>query len=257
MDASNPQLYLCAGTQSSGSTLISWCFLQRADMDGYLDQRGDILPDIPPAIGKPLAWCKFTVNAFRLAEAKIHFEDEGWTVQPLLVVRDVRAVLNSLIRKRYGRNGVTAEEPPLRMRLRRFREDWYQFRQAGWATIRYESFVTDPQPTLRTACQQLSLPWDSGMLSWSKSRSDIAAPIHGNATFRQTRGQSLQQTVNPSLADLHVDNVPPTTSTGSSASSPSSTTPRAMSSTPPAPPPGKAPRAPSPAGKTPAAAAKS
>ena len=29
-------LYLCAGLQSGGTTLISWCFLQRSDMDGIL-----------------------------------------------------------------------------------------------------------------------------------------------------------------------------------------------------------------------------
>lgn len=203
------QLYLCAGTQSSGSTLISWCFLQRQDMDGYLDQRGDILPEIAPDIGKPLAWCKFTINCFRLSEAIIHFQDEGWTVHPLLVVRDVRAVLNSLIRKSYGRNGVTAEEPPLRMRLRRFKEDWMLFRANDWPMLRYESFVTEPESALRGVCEKLHLPWDPGMLDWSKQRSDIAAPVHGNATFRETRGDSLQETVNPSLAKLKVENIPP------------------------------------------------
>ena len=54
----------------------------------------------------------------------VGLEDEGWDVLPLLVVRDVRSVFRSLLGKDYGSNGITAEEPPLRMRLRRFEEDW-------------------------------------------------------------------------------------------------------------------------------------
>ena len=34
-------LYLCGGLQSSGTTLVSWCFLQRADMNGALDADND------------------------------------------------------------------------------------------------------------------------------------------------------------------------------------------------------------------------
>src|SRR5436305_1153439 len=113
-------LYLCAGLQSSGSTLVSWCFLQRADMDGVLDARFDHLPRIPTTLNAPLAWCKFTVACFRFSEVQHYLEDEGYVVHPLLVVRDVRAVFNSLIRKVYGRNGVTADDPPLRLRLERF-----------------------------------------------------------------------------------------------------------------------------------------
>src|SRR5579884_2021113 len=118
------ELYLCGGLQSSGSTLISWCFLQRGDMDGVLDARFYTLPQMPRPLNAPLAWCKFTVACFRFSEVQRYLEDEGWHVHPLLVVRDVRAVFNSLIRKSYGRNGVTADDPPLRLRLARFLEDW-------------------------------------------------------------------------------------------------------------------------------------
>jgi hypothetical protein len=209
MSHRRPILYLCAGTQSSGSTLISWCFLQRKDMDGFLDQRGDILPAIATSLAHPFAWCKFTINTFRLCEAKVHFEDEAWEVRPLLVIRDLRAVFNSLITKSYGRNGTTAEEPPLRMRLRRFKEDWELFRARGWPTIRYESFVTDPEPTLREICQKMSLPWDDGMVCWPKSMQDITALVHGNATFRESRGQNLLETLKPGLASIKTDNIPP------------------------------------------------
>jgi hypothetical protein len=202
-------LYLCGGLQSSGSTLISWCFLQRRDMDGFLDQRGDILANIPPTMGKPLAWCKFTINTFRFSEVRIHFEDEGWEVRPLLVIRDVRSVFNSLIGKSYGRNGVTGEEPPLRMRLRRFREDWDLFRANDWPIVRYESIVAEPEPTLRQACQKMELPWDEGMLSWPKTMADIAAPIHGNASFNSTREGNLLKTLNPGMAVIKTDSIPP------------------------------------------------
>src|SRR2546423_32706 len=60
-------LYLCAGLQSSGSTVVSWCFLQRADMDGVFDARNDILPDIPD-VTAPRAWCKITISSFRFSE---------------------------------------------------------------------------------------------------------------------------------------------------------------------------------------------
>lgn len=201
-------LYLCAGLQSSGSTVVSWCFLQRADMDGVFDARNDILPEVPD-VATPRVWCKMTVSSFRFSEMKAHYEDEGWEVRPLLVVRDVRAVFNSLLKKHYGSNGITAEEPPLRMRLRRFKEDWELFRRSGWPTIRYESLVVEPEATLRRAVEEMDLAWDEGMLSWPKRKDDLAAPRHGSPTFRQTLGGSFQETVNPSLAELRVGNVPP------------------------------------------------
>ena len=37
-------LILCGGLQSGGTTLVSYCFLQRADTDGVLDADNDLLP---------------------------------------------------------------------------------------------------------------------------------------------------------------------------------------------------------------------
>ena len=207
MPRSQP-LYLCAGLQSSGSTVVSWCFLQRADMDGVFDARNDILPDIPDVV-TPAAWCKITISSFRFSEMKAHYEDEGWQVRPLLVVRDVRAVFNSLMKKHYGSNGITAEEPPLRMRLRRFKEDWELFRRSDWPTVRYETLVVEPEPTLKTLVARMGLSWDDGMMSWPKQKDQIAAPRHGSPTFRASLGGSFAETVKPSLADLRVGNVPP------------------------------------------------
>jgi hypothetical protein len=151
------KLILCGGLQCSGSTLVSWCFLQRPDTDGFLDAGGDRLPEIPSDITAPYIWCKLTNSSFRFVEVMEHLADQGWQVVPLLVLRDVRAVFNSLVTKHYGSNGITAEEPPLRMRLRRFKRDWEEFQRQNWTTIRYESVVTDPEPTLRAACQKLDI----------------------------------------------------------------------------------------------------
>ena len=44
-----------AGLQSGGTTLISWCFLQRADTDGILDANNDVFADLPPSLPSPFA----------------------------------------------------------------------------------------------------------------------------------------------------------------------------------------------------------
>jgi hypothetical protein len=206
---SEPQrtLYLCGAPQSSGSTLVSWCFLQRGDTDGVLDARNDLIPTLP-AIAAPNAWCKFTVSSFRLLDLAGHFEDEGWAVRPVLVTRDLRAVLDSLITKPYGRNGVTAEEPPLRTRLRRFHQDWTRARREGWPVIKYEDFVADPESALRVACGQLGLAWDEAMITWPKSREQIAAPGHGSPTFRMSRGGNLGETLRPELCVPSAAHIP-------------------------------------------------
>jgi hypothetical protein len=201
-------VYLCGGTQSSGSTLISWCFLQRGDMDGILDADYDVLPRIPAQLSTPLAWCKFTIASFRFSEVASHLEDEGWRIKPLLVVRDVRAVFNSLVNKTYGRNGTTADDPPIRLRLRRFHEDWRLFRDRGWPMMRYEDFAAEPLRALRDACAALGLPWDEAMATWPKPLERIAVPDNGNVTFTQTRGVSLQESMKPTLAGMKTENVP-------------------------------------------------
>lgn len=203
----NPPLFLCGAPQSSGSTLVSWCFLQRADTDGVLDARNDLLPDVP-AVAAANAWCKFTVSAFRTLDVACHLADAGWGVRPLLVARDLRVVFDSLLTKPYGRNGVTAEEPPLRLRLRRFHRDWQRACREGWPVLRYESFVADPEGTLRLACEQIGLPWDPAMLTWPKDSSELAAGGHGSKTFRASRGHCLAETLRPELCAPHTAHIP-------------------------------------------------
>jgi hypothetical protein len=195
MGSDLPKLYLCAGLQCSGSTLISWCFLQRHDMDGVLDGEYDLLPRIAPNLGKPLTWCKTTISSFRLCELTRHYQDEGWEVYPLLIVRDVRDTWASLIAKPYGVNGFTAEDPPLRLRFRRFREDWERFRELSWPILRYEGLLADHENVLRETCRQLALSWDDSMLRWTKRAGEIADASRGSDSFRQTQGRDLAETL--------------------------------------------------------------
>jgi hypothetical protein len=189
------KLYLCGGLQSSGSTLVSWCFLQRGDMNGVLDGENDLLPQIDSGLGTPFAWYKTTVSCFRLSELAWHYQNQGWEVHPLLVVRDVRKVWESLLKKPYACDGITAEDPPLRLRLFRFNEDWSLFRRMGWPVLRYESLVESPEGTLRSACRALGLPWDPSMVTWPKSVCEIADGTWGSESFRGTRGNNLKDTL--------------------------------------------------------------
>jgi len=178
-------------------------------MDGVLDARFDHLPSVPENLSAPLPWVKFTIACFRFSDVMSHFQDEGWTVKPLLVVRDVRSVFNSLIQKKYGRNGITADDPPIRLRLRRFLEDWRLFRDRGWPVLRYEDFTKDPVKMLQWACEQYELPWDDAMARWPKKLEQIADPGFGNETFVLSRGSSLQATIKPSLATIKTEHTPP------------------------------------------------
>jgi hypothetical protein len=188
-------LCVCGGLQGSGATLVSWCFLQRADMNGVLDGDNDLLPWITHPSDGGTVWYKTTVSCFRLSELVEHFEDYGWEVRPLLVVRDVRRAWASLLAKPCARNGITAEDPPLRLRFRRFLADWELFRQKGWPILRFESFLADPRESLRQACGKLGLDWDEDMLRWPKSLGQIAYAERANQSFRAVRGENLAQTL--------------------------------------------------------------
>lgn len=188
-------LIVCAGLQSSGTSLVSYCFLQRSDTDGVLDAEYDLLPAIDPQLARPIAWFKTTICCFRLIEIAQHYRDAGWDVRPLLVVRDLRAVWTSLRNKAYGRNGITAEDPPLRMRLRRFVNDWRQFEKCGAAKLHYEDFVAAPAATLQQACDQLELPWDESMLTWPRPAAQLADRNSGNGSFWNSHGNGLLETI--------------------------------------------------------------
>ncbi|WP_456375561.1 hypothetical protein [Thiolapillus sp.] len=186
--------------QSSGSTLLSWCFLQRPDMNGTLDGDTDLIPLPPRGLDAPLLWYKTTISCFTLAEQIALLEDEGYAVKPLLVVRDVRAVWMSLMKKPYGRNGVTAEDPPLRLRFRRFLRSWEDARERGIPVFRYEDLAVDAESALMGLCKDLDLPWEQAMLDWPRPASAIADSRHGNARFMNARKAGLADVFNPDLA---------------------------------------------------------
>src|SRR3954462_2903364 len=94
-------LILCAGLQSSGTTLISYCFLRRCDTDGVLDAEFDLLPALDSRLARSYAWYKTTISCFRWSEIVCSSRDAVWDYQPQLVVRDLRAVWASLRKKAY------------------------------------------------------------------------------------------------------------------------------------------------------------
>ncbi len=187
----NNALILCAGLQSSGTTLVSYCFLQRADTDGVLDADNDLLPTIDPDLARPFAWYKSTISCFRLSEFAQHYRDEGWDVRTLLVLRDLREVWASLRNKSYGRNGITAEDPPLRLRVRRFIDDWRSTRAAAarHCATRISSHRRRPLFSGRV------LSWvcrgTFSMLTWPKPQERIADRKNGNGSFWNNRDANL------------------------------------------------------------------
>jgi hypothetical protein len=182
------RLILCGGLQSGGTTLVSWCFLQRPDTTGILDMRHDCIQLPPARPSAPCVWMKMTIGAFRWLDVAEVYQDLGWRLQPLLVVRDVRATYASLVTKSYGFNGLTAEEPPLRTRLRRFLRDWNFFRDNGHPIVRFEDLLACPVDTLKGLCDRMSLEWTDDMVTWPKPTSTFVGFGSTNETFRHSVG---------------------------------------------------------------------
>jgi hypothetical protein len=210
-----PRMILCAGLQSGGTTLISWCFLQRRDTNGVLDTPSDLIQPRFERVREPIVWVKQTVVSFRWLDLCETYQDLGWEPEPLLVVRDVRAAYSSLIRKSYGVNGTTAEDPPLRMRFRRFLSDWEIFRAHGWPIIKFEDLIRDHRATLMQTCKELSLPWDEGMISWPKEPSEIAynKDNWGKKSIQKSFEGSIQKgnlaaATMQDRAEMRLDNLP-------------------------------------------------
>ena len=196
-DDKRKTVWLGFGLQSGGTTLISYCFLQRHDMFGVLDWFHDRLPDAPPNPRPGRYWCKSTIASFRAEETIAYFEDLGYRIQPLLVVRDVRRAFDSLIGKPYGRNSTTAEDPPLRTRFRRFSEDWRFFRTHGLPIMKLEAFIQAPEEALRRACAQMELDWDPAMVDWPKPPGAVWDGRGGNQGFIDGIGANLAASLRP------------------------------------------------------------
>lgn len=201
------EIILCGGLQSGGTTLVSWCFLQRPDMSGILDMWTEGLL-LMPYVKTLYGWCKMTISCFRWQDVADFYADQGWTVRPLLVVRDVRSVYASLRLKPYGINGITAQDPPLKLRLKRFLRDWEEFRANDWPIIRYESLVAEPEKTLQKCCSQLDISWHADMLLWPKTASEIGGLEESNTTFQNSlSGQSFDECVIPLNKEIETSGI--------------------------------------------------
>jgi hypothetical protein len=122
-----------------------------------------------------------------------------------------------LIKKSYGVNGTTAEDPPLRMRFRRFLRDWELFRARGWPIIKFEDLVLDHRATLAKACKELSLSWDESMISWPKESSEIAygKDNWGKKSIQESFERSIQKgnlaaATMQDRVEMRLDNLPGT-----------------------------------------------
>ena len=171
-------IFFCSGMASGGTTLVSWCFLQRSEMDGALDVAGN-RPIAVPRVSTPYIWYKMCIRSFRWMEMAAIFEQWGYQdIRPLLVVRDVRAALASLEDKPYGRKSFAP-----RIRCLRFLEDWRLFKDKGWPMLRYETLIEQPRDTLRAACESMGLEWSEAMMTFPKRKENLAYCEHGNDSF--------------------------------------------------------------------------
>jgi len=189
------KLYLCGGLEESGASLVSWCFWQRAEMRPLVAPAGDVLPEFQPAPDGRATWLLATLSSFRLTEMTRHYRDLGWEVHPLLVARDLRAVWASLVQKPGVHNGMTAEDPPLRVRVRRFVEDWELFWWMRWPMVRVEDLMSDAQATLREVSARLELPWHDVMHRWPRPLQALAGVALPDADFHRLRGRNLPETL--------------------------------------------------------------
>ena len=176
------RMILCAGLQNSGSTLVSWCFLQRRDTNGVLDMPSDVVRTVFDRAKEPVLWCKMTIASFRWLDLFELYGDLGFNPEPFLIIRDTRTTYAALMKKSYGVNGTTAEDPPLRMRFRRFYQDWQLFKENGWPILKYEDFI-EKEDGLKEICLKIPLSWDESMISWPKKSADIAYVGKLNRTF--------------------------------------------------------------------------
>ena len=202
-------MILCGGMQSGGTTLVSWCMLQRRDANGVLDMPNDIVRVSFDRVTEPILWVKMTVGAFRWLELFELYTDLGWRPEPLLIVRDTRMVCASLARKPYGANGTTGGDPPLRIRFRRFLRDWEVFRANGWPMLKFEDLLRDERAALEQAGRAVDLPWDEGVITWPKKLSDIAYVDGMQKTFAESLSRgSLRAALRRDKTQVALDHVP-------------------------------------------------
>lgn len=190
-------MVLCGGMQSSGSTLVSMCFLQRKDMDGVYDLDNPFIQQDFSRVFTSTVWVKMTIGSFRLLELVDFYTAQGWLVHPLLIYRNPEDIMVSLVEKWYGLDGCTGDDPPLFMRLARYKADIEDAKWKDWPVLNYTDLLHTPEEELSRICTLLNLPWDSQMMTWPKSESSFAYPSLGNVSLRNSlvSGSGLIETI--------------------------------------------------------------
>ncbi|NCP65365.1 MAG: sulfotransferase [Paraglaciecola sp.] len=196
------KMILATGLQSGGTTLVSYAFLNHPQLDGILDMASDRIEVNFDKVKTPITWVKMTTIAFRWEEVAEVYKTLGYDVVPLLIVRNPFDAWASLKNKWYGLNGVTAEDPPLLLRFRRFFNDWQLFKDNAWPIIQYEDFLLDPEKVLRTACQQLNISFDPQMLEAGQDLNSIAYVSESNESFVKHLQQGPDKRLNESVKSL-------------------------------------------------------
>jgi predicted O-methyltransferase YrrM len=177
-------LVLCGGMQSSGSTLVSMCFLQRQDMDGVYDLDNPFIQQDFSRVFTSTVWVKMTIGSFRLGELADFYAAQGWLVRTLLVYRNPEEIMKSLVKKWYGADGCTGDDPPLFIRLARYMADIDDAKSGSRPILYYRNLLQTPMEELTRICLLLNLPWDSQMMVWPKQASAFAYPSLGNESLR-------------------------------------------------------------------------
>lgn len=200
-------LILATGLQSGGTTVVSHSFLKHPELDGILDMASDRIEMNLARVSAPVVWVKMTTIAFRWEEVAAVYEQQGYEVYPLLIVRNPFDAWASLKHKWYGLNGVTAEDPPLMLRFSRFLKDWLQFKQHGWPVMCFEDFVANPEAALNKACEALPIEFNAAMLEAKSNVDDIAYVSESNASFAENLSQGVVGNVAKRIATLAEDEV--------------------------------------------------
>ena len=176
-------MILATGTQSGGTTLVSAAFLKHPELDGILDMASDRIEVNLSAVTTPVTFVKMTTIAFRWQEVASVYEMHGYKPYPLMVVRNPFDVWVSLKKKWYGLNGLTAEDPPLFLRMQRFLEDWKLFMDSGYPVIQFEAFIESPEAQLRAVMGALPVTFDKAMLNPNTDLNSISYVAESNASF--------------------------------------------------------------------------
>ncbi len=188
-------MILATGLQSGGTTVVSGAFLKHPDLDGILDMASDRIDTNLRLVNSPVTWVKMTTISFTWREVAEIYQMQGYDIHPLMIVRNPYDVWASLKTKWYGINSVTAEDPPLVLRFRRFLSDWNWFRKQNKTIICFEEFILNPVQTLETACKSLPIEYIESLVNDRVKLDDIAYVSESNQSFMESLGTGVSSKI--------------------------------------------------------------